>query len=223
MRAVVTRERGLNDELRAALPDDAIVSEVPLTATRYVDLDEVEQSVTANEHYGSFAALVVSSARSATYAGVAKPALVKGGTVLCVGSATAHAVRSAGVTVDIVGEGGALELAPFIAAGPVLLLAAAAPREELRDALSARGIESVVVPCYETVPAELSAHDEHTVRDADVIFIGAPSAWTVAQRLVRTDAVVVVPGATTGEIVRRSHERVLEGWGAELRSRLAAL
>jgi uroporphyrinogen-III synthase len=223
VRAVVTRERGLNDELRASLPDDAIVDEVPLTTTRYFNVDDVERALRAKEHYGSFAALVVSSARSAAYAGVALPALEKNATVLCVGNATAHALSSEGIAVDVVGEGGALELAPFIATGPVLLLGAAAPREELRDELATRGIEAAVQPCYETVPAALSAADEQAVRDADVIFIGAPSAWTVAQGLVRIDAVVVVPGATTGEIVRRSHERVLEGWGAELRSRLAAL
>jgi len=79
------------------------------------------------------------------------------------------------------------------------------------------------VACYETSPLVLHASDEQTLRDGDVVFIGAPSAWSVAQGLVRGDALVVVPGATTGEIVRQSHDRVLEGWGPHLREQLAAL
>ncbi len=67
-------------------------------------------------------------------------------------------------------------------------------------------------------PAEIES-----LRDADVVFIGAPSAWAVAREFVRTAAWVVVPGASTGAVVRDDHPRVLEGWGPDLRTRLAEL
>jgi hypothetical protein len=34
---------------------------------------------------------------------------------------------------------------------------------------------------------------------------------------------VVVPGPTTGVVVREQHERVIEGWGPSLRERLNVL
>jgi uroporphyrinogen-III synthase len=99
----------------------------------------------------------------------------------------------------------------------------ATPRNELRASLDAKGIEVTALACYETSRAVLHASDEDTLRRGDVVFIGAPSAWSVAQGFVRADAWVVVPGATTGNVVRQSHELVLEGWGPELRARLATL
>ncbi len=107
--------------------------------------------------------------------------------------------------------------------GPVLLLGAATMRPELASALRAKGIDVVSVACYETQGATLSASDERLLRDADVVFIGAPSAWSVARELVAPETWVVVPGASTGTDVRRDHARVIEGWGPELRSRLVEL
>jgi hypothetical protein len=185
MRVVVTREKGFNDELRAWLPEGAVIDEVPLTATRYFDVADVEKTLQADPYYGTFAVLVV--------------------------------------TVDGVGETGALGLAHAITEGPVLQLGAASSRDELRAALEAKGIQVTALACYETWPAILNASEEQALRQGDVIFIGAPSAWSVAQGLVRPDALVVVPGATTAEVVRRTHEGVLEGWGLDLRARLTAL
>jgi hypothetical protein len=79
------------------------------------------------------------------------------------------------------------------------------------------------VACYETLPAVLSAEDERQLRAADVVLIGAPSAWQVAEGIVEARAWVAVPGATTGDEVRRSHERVIEGWGPGLKEHLRTL
>jgi uroporphyrinogen-III synthase len=223
VRVVVTREVGYNDPLRSWLPEGATVNEVPLTTTRFFDAHEVHATLRASEHYGAFRALVVTSARSALYVAVAREGLRDGGSVLSVGSATARALESHDVEVDVVGEGGSAELAPTITEGPVLFLGAAAMREELAAELKDKGVDVTVLACYETLPAVLTSDDEGFLRDADVVFIGAPSAWLVASPFVSPDARVVVPGATTAAYVRRQHQRVLVGWGPELREHLEAL
>lgn len=223
MRVVVTREQGYNDALRSWLPENATVSEVPLTTTRFFDGQEVLSTLRANEHYGEFRGLVVTSARSALYVAVAREALHEGGRVLSVGSATARALENEDVDVDVVGDAGAEDLAPEITEGPVLLLGAATMRGDLAAALHERGVEVTTLICYETLPAVLSSDDETLLRDTDVVFIGAPSAWLVAKAFVSSNAWVIVPGVTTGEAVRRQHERVIEGWGPALREHLGAL
>ena len=220
MRVVVTREVGYNDALTSWLPEGVKVVEVPLTTTRFYDGQEVLATLRASEHYGTFRALVVTSARSALYVALAREGLREGGTVLSVGSATAKALENEDVEVDVVGESGAADLAPTITEGPVLLLGAVRMREELMSALTKRGVDVTTLACYETLPAVLTSDDESSIRDADVIFVGAPSAWNVAKTLVSDAAWVVVPGATTGDVVRDSHQRVIEGWGPELREHL---
>ena len=220
MRVVVTREVGYNDALTSWLPEGVKVVEVPLTTTRFYDGQEVLATLRASEHYGTFGALVVTSARSALYVALAREGLREGGTVLSVGSATAKALENEDVDVDVVGESGAADLAPTITDGPVLLLGAAQMREELTSVLTKRGVDVTTLACYETLPAVLTSDDESSIRDADVIFVGAPSAWNVAKTLVSDAAWVVVPGATTGDVVRDSHQRVIEGWGPELREHL---
>jgi uroporphyrinogen-III synthase len=221
VRAVVTREKGCNDELRAWLPEGTVVDEVPLTTTHYFEVGDVVESLRADSRWGSFAALVASSARCARYVPTVRIALRDGGLLLAVGNATAAALAEENLVVDVVGRGSAVNLAPSLSDGPVLVLGAATPRDELRAAIEARGIEVLSLACYETAPATLRGSDEKRLRTGDVIFIGAPSAWTVARGLVRPDALVVVPGATTAEIVRGSHDNVIEGWGPELKERLA--
>ncbi|MHB8380156.1 MAG: uroporphyrinogen-III synthase [Acidimicrobiales bacterium] len=220
---MVTREAGYNDALRSWLPEDVTVDEVPLTTTRFFDANEVLSSLRASEHYGAFRALVVTSARSALYVAVAREGLGEGGSVLSVGSATARALETEDVEVDAVGKGAAIELAPTITKGPVLLLGAASTRDELSTELKDRGVDVVTLACYETVPAVLTSDDEGLLRDADVILIGAPSAWAMASAFVSPNAWVVVPGPTTAGVVRRRHQRVIEGWGPELREHLRAL
>lgn len=223
MHVVVTRERGYNDTLTSWLPEGVTFSEVPLTITRFFDSREVLATLRASDDYGKFRALVVTSARSALYVALAREGLMDGGSVLSVGSATARALESEDIEVDVVGDAGAVDLAPEITEGPVLLLGAAAMRDELTVALESRGVEVTALSCYETLPAALSADEERLLRAADVVFIGAPSAWFVAKAFVSANSWVVVPGATTGAVVRRQHGRVIEGWGSELREHLLAL
>lgn len=223
MQVVVTRERGSNDSLVAWLPDDAVVSEIPLTTTRFLDANEVLKALRGSEFFGAYRVLVVTSARSALYVTLAREALGEGGSVVSVGSATARALESEDAPVDLVGEGGALDLSREISEGPVLLLGAASMREELVTALQARGLSVTKLTCYETLPVALSDGDAQKLREADVVFIGAPSAWFVAKAFVTTNSWVVVPGATTGDVVRREHSRLIEGWGASLREHLRAL
>ena len=223
MRVVLTRERGLNDVLVEWLPADAIVSEVPLTTTHYFDGDEVQRVLRASEFFGAYRALVVTSARTALYVALARMALKEGGSVVSVGPATARALESDDVEVDVVGDGGAEDLAPQIAEGPVLMLGAASMRPELATALQARGISVTTLACYETVAAVLSDDDVKKLREGDVVFIGAPSAWLLAKAFVGANSWVVVPGATTATVVREDHVRVIEGWGPSLREDLRAL
>jgi uroporphyrinogen-III synthase len=223
MKVVVTRERGHNDALTAWLPEDAVVREVPLTMTRFLDSDEVMSVLRESQYFGQFRFLVVTSARSALYASLAREALAIGGAVLVVGTAAAHALEEEDVEVGLIGDGGAAELAPAINEGPVLLLGAATMRDELATELLRRGLVVETLACYETVPADLSGADEATLRDADIVFIGAPSAWSVAEDFVSERSLVIVPGATTAALVGRHHPRVLEGWGPQLREVLRSL
>jgi uroporphyrinogen-III synthase len=212
----VTREAGHNETLTSWVPENATVSEVPLTSTRYFDAETVRLALESSEYFGHFRTLVVTSARSAPYREVATTALEVGAKVLAVGSASA----SGG---DVVGDGGAADLAPLIEEGPVLLLGALSMREELPALLRAEGFEVTTVACYETTPTTLTSEDERTLARADVVFIGAPSAWSVGADFVSKEALVVVPGATTAAAVRTTHERVLEGWGPQLHEVLGAL
>lgn len=213
----------MNGSLVEWLPDDAVVREVPLTTTRYLDGDEVQRALRASEFFGAFRALVVTSARTALYVALARGALAEGGSVVSVGSSTARALESQDVEVDVVGEEGAEDLAPRISEGPVLLLGSASMRPELATALRARGFSVTTLTCYETVPAVLDDDEEKVLREADVVFIGAPSSWLVAKAMVGPNSWVVVPGVTTAAVVRRDHDRVIEGWGASLREYLRAL
>jgi len=220
---VVTRERGHNDVVAAWLPEGSSVNEVPLTDTHFLDNEEVLSALRASPNYGRYRVLVVTSARSALYVALARAALRPGGTVHTVGTATARALENEDVEVDFVGTAGSLDLAKDIEEGPVLILGAQAMRDELAVALGERGVEVTKLTCYETVPAQLSDDEVALLRAADVVFIGAPSAWGNAVAHVAERTWVVVPGTTTGDEVRHTHERVIEGWGPELRERLGSL
>lgn len=223
MNVVVTRERGHNDSLREWIPEGASVREVPLTTTRFYETNEVMDVLRESHYFGQFRYLVVTSARSALYASLAREALAIDGAVLVVGTATARALEEENVDVGLIGEGGARDLAEAIDQGPVLVLGAASMREELATELLGRGLIVETLPCYETIAADLSGVDESILRHADVVFIGAPSAWSVAEDFVEPDALVVVPGATTASAVQRTHARVIVGWGPELREVLGSL
>jgi uroporphyrinogen-III synthase len=223
MLVVLTREDGYNELLRQWLPVNVTVAEVPLTTTNYLELDDVESSLHYLPHYDSYRYLVVSSPRSARYIRGARAALGANGRVLAVGPDTAQSLRDLGVVVDGESKAGAIDLVPLINRGPVLMVGASIMRDELPNALNEAGIEVTRLACYETVPVVLTKSDEQHLREADVVFIGAPSAWQVGASLIREETLVVVPGPTTGHEVRRSHERVLEAWGPSVLEHLLVL
>jgi uroporphyrinogen-III synthase len=223
VKVVLTREAGRNGSLREWLPAGASVEEVSLTTTVFIGADEVEKELRASSAYGTFGSLVLTSERSVPYVAVAFAASSPDVGVYSVGPVTTSALADRGVAVTRESDGTADTLAPFIASGPVLLLGATSTRTELASALRANGLEVVTVACYETIGVDVSESDAQRVRDADVVFIGAPSAWSIARELVATTTWVVVPGASTGADVRKDHARVIEGWGAGLRERLADL
>jgi uroporphyrinogen-III synthase len=223
VRVVLTREAGVNEDLRGWLTPLGEVTEVPLTATRYRASDEVEADLSASGVASRARTLVVTSARAARYARALTTAMAPGVAVLAVGRATAAALGDAGVSVTTIGVSGALALADQVAEGPVVVLGAVGGRPELAHELHARGLEVVTVACYETVGVEPDAAGAEALRRADVVVVGAPSAWRVAREHVGPDAWVVVPGETTAIEVAREHGRVVTGWGPDLAARLGPL
>jgi uroporphyrinogen-III synthase len=223
MKVVLTREAGQNDAQRSWLPGDASVVEVPLTQTRYFTLEDVERDLEACEHRGSFRALVVTSARTADYVAMAQGSLAPGAELMVVGPATARALEARGVVVTAQAPSRAFEIADLISFGPVLELGAREMRNELTIELASRGFASERVACYETLPLELDDDAQSALACADVVLVGAPSAWNVARPYVGSATWVVVPGATTGVAVRAHHDRVLESWGPALRTALTTL
>ncbi len=218
MRVVLTRESGRNDQLRAWLHDAVDVDEIPLTLT--VTFDDEVASAIESLHVHEFRYLVVTSARAADAA--ARAAARVEAPVLSVGPVTSAALAARGV--DVAGEAtSAAAVADLIEAGPVLSLGARETRPELAQALGERGISVAHLACYATLPAELTDEQARRLAAADVVFIGAPSAWAVARAHVRATTWVVVPGETTGEVVRASHERVHVGWGPDLATTLVGL
>ncbi len=223
MRVVLTREAGRNSALVDWLPPGATYTEVPLTRTRYLERHEVRATIEASDWKGQFRSLVVTSERSQSYAAIAVGLSAPDVEVFSVGATTSAALERQGITVQHQGDGGALSLAPHVRHGPVLALGARAMREDLARALRDDGLEVEVVACYETQAVVPSDEDRVRLAQADVVFIGAPSAWEVARPFVARDAWIVVPGATTGAVVASEHERVLEGWGPSVRERLAVV
>ncbi len=223
MNIVLTRETGHNEQLRSLVPEDAHVVEVPLTTTDYFSVGHVDEELRASRDYGTFAALVVTSPRARDYLEVARDALSPDACVYSVGRATTRLLVGEGITVTGESSGSALELSEIIQRGPVLLLGAGVIRDELPAALHKSGLRIAHVACYETRPVALDGEAVVSLRNADVVFIGAPSAWHVAQEFIAPTTWVVVPGLTTGGEVRATHERVIEGWEPSLRDILTTL
>jgi uroporphyrinogen-III synthase len=211
----LTRERGHNEELRHVVAEVAEVAELPLTTTVFRPLDDVAAQINALKHFGDFRSLVVTSARCARYVALVTDALVDGHDVFSVGPSTTAALESAGLSVTGESSTTALDLADVITRSPVVLLAATGGRRELCEELARRHLQPHVVECYSTVDVVLDEGGQELLGRADVVFIGAPSAWRVARRFVSAHAWVLVPGATTLDEVREDHERVLVGWGED--------
>ncbi len=215
MLVALTRERGHNTELRHLVGDRATIVETPLTTTRFRTVEGVSAEIHSSHHFGSFHSLVVSSPRADRYLDVARSAMAKDFEVFSTGVATSQILAHHGLVVSHQSMDRAVELALEISAGPVLLLGAVNGRDELSIELSRRQLISVVIECYETLPAALEDESVDRLRSADVVFIGAPSAWRCAQNLVAPNAWILVPGTTTFNEVRATHERTLVGWGRD--------
>jgi uroporphyrinogen-III synthase len=214
----LTRERGHNEELRHRIGARAGVLELPLTATRFRPLREVDDDIHSLTHFGDFRSLVVTSARCDRYVALARDALFEVHEVFSVGPATTTTLERSGLAVTHESSGSALDLADFITKGPVLLLGAVGGRVELSEALARRSLHPRLVECYSTVDVTPDEREKEQLRNADVVFIGAPSAWRVARALVSAHVWVLVPGRTTLDVVKEDHERVLVGWGQEFES-----
>ncbi len=223
MRIVLTRETGHNEMLRQYLPDGADVTEVPLTYTRYRSVDEVEGELKRDPAFGTFQTLVVTSPRSEEYLEVVKSALSPDAQVFSVGRSTTRSLVRHDFSVSGESSGTAGDLQLVVTLGPVLLLGADVARPELPDALVKRGLRILHLACYETTPVELDESMRNSLTSADVVFIGAPSAWRAGQACIGQSAWVVVPGVTTADVVRAVHDRVIEGWDPSLRGILATL
>jgi uroporphyrinogen-III synthase len=221
LKVVLTREAGRNASLVDWLPEGATSTEVPLTRTEYYEPQQVSDALEEVHARGPFASLVVTSERSHPYVALAVANAIPDVQVFSVGPATTAALESQGLTVHFEGIGGSLVLAPHIVRGPVLVLGARDTRDELIDVLRGRGLDVSVVACYETVALVPTEMERSHLREADVVFVGAPSAWAVARAFVDAHAWIVVPGSSTGAVVAGEHERVIEGWGPHLRQRLA--
>jgi uroporphyrinogen-III synthase len=214
----LTRERGHNEELRHLIGARADLLELPLTATHFRPLHEVDEEIHSLSHFGDFRALVVTSARCDRYVVFAKGALSAVHEVFSVGPATTTMLERSGLAVTHESSSTALDLADLITQGPVLLLVAAGGRSELSEVLARRFLHPSVVECYSTLDVTLDEQERDVLRSADVVFIGAPSAWRSARALVAARAWVLVPGTTTFDVVRDDHERVLVGWGEDFAS-----
>lgn len=220
---VLTREAGRNSQLREWIGPEVHVVEVPLTMTAFRPLADVVADVRELEHHGSFRSLVVTSARTSAYLDAAVASLADDAKIFSAGPATTQSLRERGLLVECEATGRSLELAASITRGPVLMVGAGAMRDELFRALVARGLVVHRVVCYDTQPVTVSDEQREVLQRADVLFVGAPSAWSVARDWTAPSTWVIVPGPTTGDVVRLDHARVLEGWGPRVGEQLAAL
>ncbi len=223
MRIVLTRESGHNGRLRSLTPTSATVYEVPLTTTKYRSLTLVQRELQSSSYYRAFNGLVVTSARSGDYVETALRACRRDVPVYSVGRETTRMLKSHDVGVTAEALSGSGELATLIYRGPVLVIGAVLMHDELSVTLRERGLSVTHVACYETLGVEVGDRESDILRLADVVFIGAPSAWRSAKDFVSPKAWVVVPGTTTGDAVRVDHQRVIEGWDETLRDVLLTL
>ena len=209
----LTREVGHNDVLRELVGDRAETVEIPLTSTHYRDPADVASEVEARTAGVEVAVVVVSSGRLRPYLGSVRPVVTERTRVLSVGEATSAMLREEGWRVDGESSHGIGALAANVAGGPVLVLSALGGRTELAEELRERRVEVTTIGCYETRSLSLSLAEGRHLGRCDVVFIGAPSAWRTARTWVSDESWVLVPGATTLEVVRRDHHRAIEGWG----------
>jgi uroporphyrinogen-III synthase len=206
-RVTLTREAPRNDEVRRRLEGHCVVQEIPLTTTREFEVSEIDRALERlNDDPGS---IVVTSARAATYAASVHKRF-PGAVVVAVGPATLRALELQGIAdVQISPALSASSIATMDLVAPVLSLGALHPRPELAKGLEARGLAHTHIAVYETVPRVLSGTDQELLTNSDALVIGAPSAWAVAAPFIRPETVVVAQGATTADVVSKTHATVV--------------
>lgn len=209
-RVALTREPPFNDELRDALSSTVRITEIPLTRTVYCSHTIIVDELASHPRRDTFATLAITSARAAQYLECALAFAADDAVVAVLGRATMNAVLAAGAVsadrvVALAQEENAAALGALIERGPVLALSANNPRPELRTAVLAKGLVFDEVVCYSTQSVELTKSERRGLRRAQVVVIGAPSAWNVARHEVSPHAVVVTWGETTASAVRADH------------------
>ncbi|MFV0426540.1 MAG: uroporphyrinogen-III synthase [Beutenbergiaceae bacterium] len=127
--------------------------------------------------------LVVTSAAAVSALGIV-PRSVR---VAAVGQATARALQDAGISVELVGQGGAAALLrswPQSSGGRVLAVQSDRAKPVLAQGLRQRGFDVETVVAYRTAPVDLSPPQEQAVRDgkADVALL---TSGTIARRLAQ--------------------------------------
>lgn len=220
MRVVLTREAGKNDELLTWTTGED-VHEVPLTATTYFPFDAVQTELETLLADHEATSLLITSPRAVAYVqGLnAEPRIIE---FASVGPQTTAALAAVGINATLVGTGPAAELANLLRGPSVVRVGATSMRQEIRAALAARDVMLIDVACYETTPRELDDDEREVVRCADVVFVGAPSAWQQVTATVSPATWILVPGETTRAVVAKTHHRVLVAWGENWRDLLRA-
>ncbi len=211
VKIVVTRERGHNESLREWL--DPPFAEVPATRTLERGVEDVRAELAETAPGATW--LVVTSSRSVGPLSVGRDLVSPSTRVAAVGEATARALLALDWPVDVVGSSGALSLLEHLDTSPILVVGAESARPELPAELRRRGIEVRVVSLYRTEARTLEESERRVLREADVVVVGAPSAWRVLRADIEPRTFVVVPGETTRAEVARDHQRVLVGGGAD--------
>lgn len=126
-----------------------------------------------------------------------------------VGDATAEALRSAGLTPGLVGDGrggGALAQqipAPRAPGERILLAVAAEPMANLGEGLRAAGYETIEATAYATVPVKLSEDQRGALGRAEVLVLSSPKGVRLAvEALGAVRPAVVALGPTTATAAR---------------------
>ena len=96
MKVILTREAGMNEELRKWMPKRVTVVEVPLTTTSYRDEQSFNDELKDLESCCNYVALVVTSARSAKYVSSAVAKCINDVKIFSVGSSTSRAISKSG-------------------------------------------------------------------------------------------------------------------------------
>lgn len=206
-RAILTREDGKNDKLRALLDGRGISSQdLPCIA--------FERLPGFNDLCGALATgdqdwIVITSPEAA---GVFSEAWKSCGTpkparVACVGKGTAQSLSKSDIQVDFIpskadGETLAAELPASSPPGQVLYPASELAANTVEKGLQARGFKTRRINTYTTVPAEWSEIDIELAKDAELVTFASPSAVRIWAERVGTAATAVCIGKTSAKKAR---------------------